>query len=431
MKQGTVNILFRTAINEIKKQYLADDRPWIIGFSGGKDSTVVLQLTLYALKEIEKSRQHKPVYILSSDTLVEPPNIKDYLNSTFEAIKLHIEKDKLPIAVKIVMPNITDTFFVNLIGRGYPAPNRWFRWCTDRLKIRPSTELISNVVKKHGSVILLLGTRFSESNQRAATMKNRESNYRGLNPHTSLPSTFVYTPIAQWSNDDVWEYLLTTPPPWGQNHLFLLELYKQANSGECPLVVDRNTPSCGNSRFGCWVCTVVTIDRSMQGFVETGEEWMQPLLDFRNWLAKLRNEQGSRMTRKRDGRQGLGPFTAETRQLLLKRLFQIEKTVNMTLISDEELWHIQRIWAEEWDIFFTVFDIAQKHGRMLKMEKNEIFSDAELKALSKICKEEKIEIGIVRALLNIEHDYRFHARKYGIKRKLCDVLEKWTKEEVA
>lgn len=432
IKQVQLNSLFETTVSEIKKQYLSDDRPWIIGFSGGKDSTVVLQLTLYALAEIEKSRRHKKIYVLSSDTLVEPPNIKDYLESTFNAIRLQAGKNDLPVTVKIVTPNIADTFFVNLIGRGYPAPNRWFRWCTDRLKIRPSTELISGIVKEHGSVILLLGTRISESSQRAASMKNRQTNYRGLNPHTTLPSTFVYTPIANWSNDDVWEYLLTTPPPWGRNHLFLLELYKQANSGECPLVVDRNTPSCGNSRFGCWVCTVVTLDRSMQGFIDSGEEWMQPLLEFRNWLAMLRNDKEARMTRKRNGRQGVGPFTSETRQKILKRLFQVEKTVNITLINDEELWHIQRIWAEEWDILFTVFDIAQKDGRMLKMEKNEIFSDSELKALSKICKEERIELDLVRALLNIEHEYRFHSRKYGMKNKLRDVLEKWTlKDEVA
>ena len=43
-------------IDEIKDQYMyADDtyRPWIIGFSGGKDSTALLTLVWLALKRIK------------------------------------------------------------------------------------------------------------------------------------------------------------------------------------------------------------------------------------------------------------------------------------------------------------------------------------------------------------------------------------------
>ena len=36
---------------EIRDVYLSDTRPWVIGYSGGKDSTVALQLIWYALSE--------------------------------------------------------------------------------------------------------------------------------------------------------------------------------------------------------------------------------------------------------------------------------------------------------------------------------------------------------------------------------------------
>lgn len=55
--------------------------------------------------------------------------------------------------------------------------------------------------------------------------------------------------------------------------------------GECPLVIDESTPSCGNSRFGCWTCTVVTKDKAMESLIKNGEEWMSPLLKYRDLLA--------------------------------------------------------------------------------------------------------------------------------------------------
>ena len=45
-------------IDEILDQYLYADttfRPWIIGFSGGKDSTVLLTLVWMALKKIKET----------------------------------------------------------------------------------------------------------------------------------------------------------------------------------------------------------------------------------------------------------------------------------------------------------------------------------------------------------------------------------------
>ena len=91
-------------------------------------------------------------------------------------------------------------------------------------------------------------------------------------------------PIQDWSADEVWQYLLGAPCPWGSENWELFDLYKGSNQGECPLVIDTSTPSCGNSRFGCWTCTVVTEDKALHGLIDSGMDWMKPLLDFRNEL---------------------------------------------------------------------------------------------------------------------------------------------------
>src|SRR3989338_7504561 len=141
------------------------------------------------------------------------------------------------------------------------------------MKIKPSRRGIDKIVAEHGSVILLLGSRTAESSSRKQRMDARQTNFRNLNTHHEIPNAFVLTPISTWGNEDVWEYLYeNNPPPWERSHNQMLTLYRKAVGGECPVVMDLNTPSCGGSRFGCWVCTVVKFDRSMEGFIEAGEE---------------------------------------------------------------------------------------------------------------------------------------------------------------
>ena len=189
----------------------------------------------------------------------------------------------------MLLPVIQDTFWVNLIGRGYPAPRNQFRWCTPRLKINPANQFIREMVRANGETILVLGTRKAESSRRAATMQKHQAGRirERLSPNASLPNSLIYTPIEDWSNNDVWIYLNQCENPWGGNNKDLFSMYRGATAdNECPLVVDTSTPSCGDSRFGCWVCTMVTKDKSMEAMIQNDEEkeWMQPLLDIRNEL---------------------------------------------------------------------------------------------------------------------------------------------------
>ena len=263
--QETPTFHKRRNLNEIHKEiqelYLADERPWIVGYSGGKDSTTALQLVWNAIAELPPERRKKTVYVISSDTLVETPVIVDFINQTIQRINEVAIQKNMPFQAVKLKPPMTQSFWVNLIGRGYPAPQQNFRWCTDRLKIQPSNSFIMERVSRHGEVVLVLGVRRSESMTRTQVMSLYRIPGTVLSRHSVLPSAYIYTPIEDFTLNDVWGYLLQSPSPWGNNNRDLVTIYRHA-TGECPLVVDDTTPSCGGSRFGCWVCTVVTRDKS-------------------------------------------------------------------------------------------------------------------------------------------------------------------------
>lgn len=343
---------YKALLSEIQKQYLADNIPWVIGFSGGKDSTTVLQMIFYALSALPKRKLSKEIHVLSNDTLVENPAIVKHVNNQLKKIKTAGKKELFKHNPKLfnvvqVVPKLKDTFWVNLIGKGYPSPNRWFRWCTERMKINPTSDYILNTLSKHGDTIIVLGTRKSESANRAAAMNNYDNGKR-LRKH-KLPNVFVYAPIADLSNHEVWSYLLQCPNPWDGSNRKLLALYKNACSGgECPFVIETGTQSCGKSRFGCWVCTVVDRDKSMENLIENGNKWMEELLDFRDWLYNIR-KQTSQYIPKRLKSNGIkfGSFLLKTRWEILNKLLNMQKNLPIRLINSDELRYIQELLEKE------------------------------------------------------------------------------------
>jgi DNA sulfur modification protein DndC len=210
-----------------------------------------------ALRALPPDERRKPLHVISTDTLVENPVVAAWVTRSLETMDAAAKAEGLPIVPHRLTPTVNDSFWVNLIGRGYPAPRHKFRWCTERLKIKPSNTFITEVVAQSGEAILVLGTRKAESQARARSMERLEAQRvrERLSPNASLPNCLVYSPIEDWSNDDVWLFLMQSPNPWGYNNKDLLTMYQGASQdGECPLVVDTTTPSCGDSRFGCWVC---------------------------------------------------------------------------------------------------------------------------------------------------------------------------------
>lgn len=348
----------RQIIAELRDEYLSPHQtPWIIGFSGGKDSTLLLQLVYEMLLGLAPRQRLRPVHIVANDTLVESPVIASHLDAALARMRSSVEPLRIPVTVAKTVPETEQTFWVNLIGRGYPSPSRMFRWCTDRMKIAPTTTYIQNQVDASGQAILLLGVRRAESSQRARSVERYENGER-LNPHNSLKNCFVYKPIVELTTDEVWQALLQSSPPWGGTHRELVTMYRNAGAGECPLVTDKSeAPSCGtsSSRFGCWTCTVVEKDKSAESFIESGYGDLEPLLEFRDWLKAIREDGARRMATRRNGKLNFvgegrlipGPFTLEARQEILQKLLAIQDEIAVPLISAEEIAAIKRIWSED------------------------------------------------------------------------------------
>jgi len=353
--------LWDTVVSNIKAEYLSDNQsyPWIIGFSGGKDSTLVAHAVLEALLSIPPSQRTRHIHVVSNDTLVESPLVIGHMNKVQHQIEDAAKSLQLPLTVVTTRPDPDKSFWALLIGKGYPSPNQTMRWCTDRLKIQPTSRYILTNVSQHGAAIVVLGVRKDESSSRLKSIdKHQNLENSNLSPHPALPGAFVYRPIVDLSLDDVWEILGQFDPPWGGTHKDLIQLYRDAEGGECPVVLSQEeAPGCGtnSSRFGCWTCTVVEKDKSLQGFIDVGNHHFKALMDFRDWLKSIRNEPQYRQVERRNGRIQFdlsgrhipGPFTIQARRLILDKLLEAEKEFGDRLISNEELDLIQSIWADE------------------------------------------------------------------------------------
>ena len=276
-------------IDDIKEQYLENDNniPWIIGFSGGKDSTVVLTLVWKALSSIREefgdAALARQVYVVNNDTLVENPIITDYIVEVLDCIRTAASEQKLPITVQTTVPKLEDSFWISFLGKGYPVPNNTFRWCTDRLKIKPTTQFILDKVDTMGEAIVLIGTRLTESATRAKSIRRHEIKGKRLTKHPLNPNTYTYSPIKDLYLEEVWYILREIPSPWGYDNQKIQQIYANATADdyECPTVItDKTQPSCGQSRFGCWVCTVVKEDKSMKALINNGNDRMSILLKF-------------------------------------------------------------------------------------------------------------------------------------------------------
>ncbi len=440
--------------DEIREVYLSDNRPWILGFSGGKDSTCMVQLIWHAITALPEEKRQKKLYIISSDTLVESPKIVEQITSTLNSMEKAAREQKLAISTNLVRPEIKDSFWVCLLGLGYPAPSTNFRWCTDRLKIRNADRFINDKVSEYGEAIVVLGTRKDESGSRAQLMNLYEIKGSYLSRHSKFAQTYVYTPLRNFITEDVWNYLLQNKNPWGGNNRDLLALYQNANSAECPLVVDSSTPSCGNSRFGCWVCTVVEKDKSMENLIDSGEDWMQPLLELRQDLKDTQNPEKKleiRDFKRRDGKVMFytdgtekitpGPYKIDFRKDFLRKLLEAQNSVRkngpdpkMSLILEEELHEIQRIWRmEQGDWENSVYQIYEKiTGEKISPVQEDLggFSKVEQEILDEVCAKNNVPKLLVSKLLHAEFDSQGMTRHSKVYTKIGKILsEEWRGEE--
>ena len=262
----------------------------------------------------------------------------------------------------------------------------------------------------------------------------------------------MYTPIEDFSVNDVWIYLIQVQSPWGNRNLDLVTMYKNAQAGECPLVVDKTTPSCGNSRFGCWTCTVVEKNNSMEAMIDNGERWLQPMLDYRNELAstqdpdvkaqvrQLKHRNGQVMV-KRNGGYAPGPYKFEVRKKLLRRLLEVQKEVRASgpnpeevLISPDELYLIRKLWrteAQDWEDSVPKI-YREVMGQELEWVADEHpgFSSEDRSLLDTICDRHDVPSAMVAKLLDIERQFQGLSRRSAVHQRIAKVIEEdWRSEE--
>lgn len=433
-------------IEELVDQYQERDRynrPWIIGFSGGKDSTVLLMLVWMALSQIkEKGGQlNRNIYVVCNDTMVENPVIEEYVTTVLQKISKAAKEQQLPISVHTTTPELEDSFWCCVIGKGYPAPNNSFRFCTEKMKIKPTSNFILQQVAADGEAIVLIGTRRSESQQRAKSVERHEIKGHRLSKHPLNPNTFTYAPIKELMLEEVWWIINSIPSPWGFDNKILFNIYADASADdyECPTVVtDDKHRTCGQSRFGCWICTVVKEDKSMSSLIKNGVKWMKPLLDFRNRLVENRNVSEFRSSTRRNGQiavdetgHNMGNYTMEYRVQLLRELLQIQKETqdyraSIDLITNQELIAIQVIWYRDGNFTTTVNDIYNEvYGYNIP---NSNIGLQERLLLEKACDGNPKHFQLIQELLALQKNKVLLMRKYGLQTDIDSRLDTFVKE---
>ncbi len=441
-----INGLLKT----IQNLYLSDNIPWMIGYSGGKDSTATVQLVWMAIEDLPAYQRTKPIHIMNTDTLVESPVVSKWVEKSLEAMKEAATAKMLPFIPERLIPDYNNTFWVNLIGRGYPFPRRKYRWCTDRLKIQPVNSFIKSKIAEHGEIILVLGTRKQESSRRARTMANLEKRRvrELLSPNPTLANELVFSPLESWSDDDVWVFLMQYKNPWGYSNMDLLTMYRGATAdNECPLMVDDSLPSCGKSRFGCWVCTMVEKDKSMEAMIANDDEkeWMTPLLEFRNEFGDEKGDRERRSFRRMHGdlqgnygRLFHGPYKKEVREQWLRRLLEIQKNIrlsgpeefhNIELIRKEELQAIRRIWVFEKHEFDDSLPLIYEEVLGIPFEDpswihEENFGREEWNILKSLCDESYEDEELVFEMMYKMIDIENHATGLNQRKGIIDSIER-------
>lgn len=469
-------------IKQMEKIYLYDNRPWIIGYSGGKDSTLVLELAYIMLKNLPENKRKKPVYVVSSDTLIENPIVLNRLKSSIRRINESAVEDNLPLTAQLVYPRYDDSFWTNLIGKGFPTPKSVsFRWCTQRLKIDPTNRFIEEKINENGEVIVLLGVRKDESITRKESIERRQIEGYILNPHGSLKNTYVYSPIVDLTTDEVWATLLSDGGrnPWGENNNYLIDLYEEGSEEECPFIMpsgsEKEVKSCANTRFGCWVCTIVKEDKSLKSFINNGYHELIPLLEFRNWLLDIRDNRKYRDKKQRNGRiyrrkilkknltkkeilmyeeecsesdkgidkngdyyywvKGLGPFNYEARKMILKKLLEVQKLVGIELIKIEELKEIENIWNKEFDIrknsLAKIYEEVM--GEKLPWSKHiePILEESVISDLDVLLDKYGVNKELYYKLLILTDDNKIYTNKTNYKKSLDKLLnQQWVHREL-
>lgn len=311
---------------ETLRLLIEQDVPLSVSYSGGKDSSVVLILTLLAYQDVVERRRATdpgryilPLHVVTASTGIENPVIEAYLQGQLAQLAGYALRKELDVRIRVARPSLASTWQVGVIG-GRRLPTflqSATRDCTIDFKIRPMQRLLREIkgelvgeVRACGGkledladqlarngFVAVIGTRFEESAMRARRMAARGDAAGEItvleNGDRTLPI------IASFTTDDVWEVLAYAGqgeehplPAFAQDFDETRDVYRDA-TGECPVVASmkQRSAACG-ARFGCALCvTSGGSDKSMQTMIAQPKyAYLDPLNQIRNHLVATRTD---------------------------------------------------------------------------------------------------------------------------------------------
>jgi len=331
----------RNNINKVRRRLVElfkefSGEPVVVAYSGGKDSTYLLHHVVELLTEMRTN----PLVVVYADTMVENPVIHNQAMRFLNRLKTYCGAVGLEAQILIARPEVKNTYWVNVIGKGYPLPNYRFRWCQDKLKIKP----IKKILSSFSGGFMLVAVRMDESTARKKSLSRRLNSIELERNHLR-----VFAPMYDITEEEVWEFLIQNKTLWDETYEDVVNLYRTAR-GECPLIPEKNKfrSGCG-MRFGCWVCSVVKEDKTLRNQA-VYDKVLQKLYEFRNWLIEFCGNPKNRLPIRRDGKEatnGKGVLTLQARQRILEELQKLEKATGLQLLTSEELDEIKYVWSQD------------------------------------------------------------------------------------
>jgi len=339
---------------------------WDIGYSGGKDSTAVVTLLAYLIASGRLPRP-KRIIVQYADTGMELIPLHQ------SALKILHQLESYGFETEVVRPQLSDRFFVYMLGRGVPPPNNSrLRWCQRLLKAKPMKTAIQDI---SGKKLLITGVREGESavrDGRIVAACNKESGECGqgyLHVKTAREtSADPFAPILSWRVCHVFDWLTLYAPStaygaWDTSTIAEIYGYNSENGQDEPL----------SARTGCMECRLVQEDHMMERVLSIPKyAYLAPVRRLRPLYEELVQDS---MRLQKDGTQRLkdggrpknlyrkGPLTMEARRYGLARVKEIQAEVNalaciqgmepISLISLEEEQRILELivantWPQGW-----------------------------------------------------------------------------------